>query len=302
VTNRKSPGPARGSKVVVVTDSTADLPPELISELDIAVVPLHVRYADGREILDSEVDLEAYYRELAEIVSSGGELPTTSPATREQFAAAYEPLLADGRDVVSIHISSGLSETCGAAREAAARLEEDGGPARVKVIDSATAAGHLGVLALVAARKSASGADIVDVVARVREARPETKMRFAARTLEYLKHGGRIGGAAAWLGTTLDIKPILEIGSEITAVERVRSWDRVLERMVEYGRQLHEAGAEAWYVQHAANATDAELLVERLQEVFWRQPEFVTELGPIIGTHVGPGLVGVGGVPPRFLE
>ena len=174
--------------------------------------------------------------------------------------------------------------------------------ARAQVIDSATVGGQLGLLALVAARKAASGADIVDVVARVREARPETKMWFGVRTLEYLKHGGRIGGAAAWMGRTLDIKPILEVGSEITAVERVRSWDRVLERMVEYGRQLHQSGAEAWFVEHAANTADAELLVERLREVFWRAPEFVSELGPAVGTHVGPGMVGVGGLPPRFLE
>ena len=104
------------------------------------------------------------------------------------------------------------------------------------------------------------------------------------------------------MGATLNIKPILTIESEITAVERVRSWDRVVERMVEYGRQLYQAGAEAWFVQHAANAADAELLVGRLREVFRRQPEFVSEVGPVVGTHVGPGLVGVGGLPARFLE
>jgi DegV family protein with EDD domain len=127
-------------------------------------------------------------------------------------------------------------------------------------------------------------------------------MWFAVRTLEYLKRGGRIGGAAAWMGRTLDVKPILAVESEISAVERVRSWDNVMDRMVEYGRQLHQAGAEAWFVQHAANPADAELLVERLRKVFWRGPEFVSELGPVIGTNAGPGVLGVGGIPPRFVE
>ena len=302
MTDRRSQGSTKGTKVAVVIDSTADLPPELTSELDLRVVPLHIRYPDGREVLDSEVELEGYYRELAEIVGSGGELPTTSPATPEQFAAAYEPLLANGQDVVSIHISSGVSDTCGAAREAAALLEADRSTARVQVIDSACAGGQLGMLAFAAARKAASGADVVDVVARVREARPETKMWWAVRTLEYLKHGGRIGGATAWMGRTLDIKPILTFESEVSAVERVRSWDGVIERLVEYGRQLHQAGAEAWFVHHAANPADAELLVDRLRKVFWREPEFVSQLGPVIGTHGGPGILAVGGIPPRFLE
>ena len=104
------------------------------------------------------------------------------------------------------------------------------------------------------------------------------------------------------MGRTLDIKPILTFESEVSAVERVRSWDRVIERLVEYGRQLHQAGAEAWFVHHAANPADAELLVDRLRKIFWRGPEFVSQLGPVIGTHGGPGILAVGGIPPRFLE
>ena len=171
----------------------------------------------------------------------------------------------------------------------------------MEVVDSACAGGQLGVLGSRPRARRRRGC-VVDVVARVREARPETKAWFAVRTLEYLKQGGRISGAAAWMGRTLDIKPILAIESEIRAVERVRSWDRVIERMVEYGRQLHKAGAEAWGVQHTANIADAELLTERLQGIFWRKPEFVSELGTILGTHVGPGMIAVGGIPPRFLE
>lgn len=283
--------------VAVVTDTTSSLPAELAAEFGIEVIPLHVDYGDGRNALESEVDLGEYY----DYLTGAEELPTTTPPTVEEFVALYDSQLAAGRDVVSVHISSGLSQTCAMAREAVKRLG-DLARQRVHVIDSATAAGGLGLLALVAARKAAAGADVVDIVSSVREARLEAKLWFSLDTLEFLKRGGRIGGAAAWMGARLQVKPILTLHSEIIAVERVRTRERAFERLVEYGRRNHAAGAEAWGINHTRSEEDARRLTERLREIFWRPPEFVSEIGPVLGTHAGPGMLGMGGIPPRFLE
>jgi DegV family protein with EDD domain len=135
----------------------------------------------------------------------------------------------------------------------------------------------------------------------VRAARAETKIWFAIDTLEYLKRGGRIGGAQAWFGSALKIKPILTVESEITPIERVRTSGRAFERMVDYLRARQEDGATAWAVQHIQAPEQAERLVERGREIFKSEPVFIGEIGPVIGTHVGPGLLGVSGVPPRWL-
>ncbi len=126
-------------------------------------------------------------------------------------------------------------------------------------------------------------------------------MWFAIDTLEYLKRGGRIGGVSAWVGSTLKIKPILTVESEITPVERVRTNERAVERMVDYARQRHESGADAWIVQHSQWPAEAAQLTERCLEIFGTAPVFVSEIGPVLGVHTGPGLVGVGALPSRFL-
>ena len=122
-------------------------------------------------------------------------------------------------------------------------------------------------------------------------------MWFAIDTLDYLRKGGRIGAAQAWLGSALQIKPILTLGEEITPVERVRTRRRAFERMVEYARQRRDDGADRWVVQHIQDEDAAQRLVEQGREIFGNDPVFVSEVGPVIGAHVGPGLLGVGGVP-----
>ena len=126
-------------------------------------------------------------------------------------------------------------------------------------------------------------------------------MWFAIDTLEYLRKGGRIGAAQAWLGSALQIKPILTLGEEITPVERVRTRRRAFERMVEFARRRHADGADAWVVQHIQDPESARRLVDEGRQIFGSEPVFVSEIGPVIGAHVGPGLLGVGGVPPTLL-
>jgi DegV family protein with EDD domain len=287
------------SRVAVVTDSTSYLPPELIERHDISIVPLYVVFGD-RPVPEVEIDdFEAFFEELR----SAERLPTTSQPSVGDFRAAYEPLLADGREIVSIHISGGLSGTPEAARQAKQALESDGGGGeRIEVVDSMTAAGGLGFMVLAATKAAADGKSLQEVVEWVSEARSELKLWFAIDTLEFLRRGGRIGAASAWIGSTLKVKPILTVENEMTPVERVRTATRAFERLVDYARQRHESGADAWSAQHIHAPDQLGALIERCREVFDREPVIVSELGPVLAVHTGPGLLGVGGLPRRFVE
>ncbi len=120
-------------------------------------------------------------------------------------------------------------------------------------------------------------------------------------TLEYLRRGGRIGKAQAWLGGTLRIKPILSLEHEIVPVERVRTAGRAFERMVGYAQELHDSGADGWVVQHIQAPEQSQRLIERCREIFDCEPVFISEVGPVIGTYTGPGLIGVGAIPRALL-
>lgn len=275
-------------RVAVVSDSCHYLPRELVAARAIHEVSLYV-HRDGRTLRESELqDYDAYYAQLG----AAERLPTTSQPSIGDFLAVYEPLLEQGLDVISIHLSGALSGTVAAAQQAREQLGERA--ERVQVIDSTTGCGGQGLVLLAAAAAAQAGASADEVAARTLQARAELKMWFAVDTLEYLRRGGRIGSAQAWLGTALKIKPILALEAEITPFERVRTSRRAFDRLVELMRTRHEEGADDWAVQHIQAPRDAELLAERGREIFGRDPAFVSEIGPVIGTHVGPGLLGAG--------
>ena len=155
---------------------------------------------------------------------------------------------------------------------------------------------------LAAAHTPPKGGGAAEVKQSAEAAREDLRIWFAVDTLDYLRRGGRIGAARAWIGTTLKIKPILTLEEGIIPIERVRTRSRAFERMVDYGRQRHEAGADAWVVQHVQDPENAQRLVEACQPIFGSDPVFASEVGPVIGAHVGPGLLGTGGVPMTHLE
>lgn len=288
-----APGPTavepRGN-VAIVTDSTTYLPPALIEQWQIDQVSLYVGWEGDLRPEHEYTDLDAFYTRLHD--SPG--LPSTSQPSVGDFLAVYEPLLRAGRDVVSIHIASGLSGTCESAREAARVTAEAGYPGRVEVIDGQTGAGGLGCLVIAAARVAARGAALEDAIAGVRSARENLDIWFCLDTLEYLHRGGRIGAAQATVGTALKVKPILTFGTEIAPVGRVRTRKRAFERMVAYLRELHERGATDWFVQHAQSEGDAQRMVAEGKAIFATDPLFCTEVGPVLGAHLGAGLL-VGG-------
>jgi fatty acid kinase fatty acid binding subunit len=282
--------------VAVVTDTCHYLPREVLARHGIRQVSLYV-HAAGAARRESELaDLDSYYQGLEDVER----LPTTSQPSIGDFLAVYEPLLADGGDIVSVHLAGGMSGTCESARQARDQLES--ARHRIHVVDSETACGGEGFVVLAAAAAAEAGADAAAVADHARAARAELKMWFSVDTLEYLRRGGRIGGAQAWVGAALKIKPILTVESEITPVERVRTKGRAFERMVDLLRSRHEDGADAWMVQHIQAPEQAEQLVERGRAIFGGEPFLVSEIGPVIGTHVGPGLLGCGGLPSRFLR
>jgi DegV family protein with EDD domain len=280
--------------VRVVTDTTSYLPGDVAAANHIQVVSLYVVFGGERTVKESEItDYDAFFDELR----SAEQLPTTSQPSIGDFIEVWEPLLANGDDVVSIHISGGISGTVQSAQQAAEQLEREGkGGDRVQVIDSATSAGGLGLVALAAARAADRGASAEEVAAAAHDARAALKMWFAIDTLEFLKRSGRIGAASAWLGSTLRIKPILTLESEMTPVERVRTSKRAFERMVDYARQRETSGMNAWVVQHIQAPDQADALCERCREIFGHDAVFSSEIGPVLGAHTGPGLLGVGSI------
>ena len=285
-------------KVAIVTDTTHYLPAGLVAANEIHQVSLYVHWQDRD---DREVDLPDF-NDYYEHLRTAPDLPTTSQPSVGDFLAVYEPLLDAGHDIVSIHLSAGISGTYDSALAAKASLDEQGREGHIEVVDSATACGGLGLVVLAAAAGRRAGEDVEAVVRRATAAREELNLWFCIDTLEFLRRGGRIGAASAWLGTTLRIKPILKVEDQITPVERVRTSKRAFERMVDYLRSGHEDGADALVVQHIQSPDQAERLAERGREIFGSEPLFVSEIGPVIGTHVGPGLIGCGGIPSSFLR
>jgi DegV family protein with EDD domain len=221
--------------VAVVTDSTAYLPAALVDSLDIAVVSLY--YDDGGGAL-RESEFDGDFGRFYAALDASKSIATTSPPTVEDFLVVFERLLQHHNAVVSVLISSGVSETCSTARDAAERLASGGSDRkRVVVIDSAGTAGHLGVEALAAAHPAAGVADLQGVIERVHEARGEVRQWILLDTLEYLRRGGRIGSASAWLGSVLDLKPIIVCESEVKAGREAAG--RASHRSVRHGAAVH---------------------------------------------------------------
>ena len=280
-------------QTAVVCDTTAYLPAELLAERGIETVSLYVS-VDGQQEPESEIsDYAEFYRRLRASESGA----TTSQPSIGDFVSVYEPLLEAGHDIASVHISAGISGTYEAANQARDRLISEGKDGeRIRVFDSRSAAGGMGLCALAAAAAAAGGADGEGALTRAQQAREELKMWFAIDTLEYLRRGGRIGGAAAWIGSALKIKPILTLEEEITPVERVRTRSRSIERLRDYARQRHESGLDGWVVQYIQDDETAAGLIDDAREIFDCEPVFVSEIGAVLGAHVGPGLLGIGSV------
>jgi DegV family protein with EDD domain len=278
----------------LVTDSTAYLPPDLVGDLDVRVVPLHV-VVGGREHREG-VDVTA--AEVAAALRSFTPVSTSRPAPAA-FLEAYEAAARAGADsVVSVHISAELSSTLGGAELAAAQASVP-----VTVVDSRALGMVMGHAVLAGARAAAAGADAAAVADLVRRTCEASSVVFYVDTLEYLRRGGRIGRAGALLGSALSIKPILALrDGHIVPLERVRTSSRAIARLEELAVEAAElagpggAGVDV-AVHHLDSAERADRLAERLAARLPQATPRIVELGAVVGAHVGPGTLAVAVVP-----
>jgi DegV family protein with EDD domain len=279
-------------RVAIVTDSTSDLPPALAAARSITIVPLTLNF-DGQALLDGvDITPSEFYRRLPNATSH----PTTSQPSPGQFAEVYNALLADHDAIVSIHISEKLSGTFESAQQAADMTD----PTQVHVIDSQVVSMGLGLVALGAATLAATGAEAEAIVEKVNAMRGMVETYFSVATLEFLRRGGRIGRASALLGSVLQVKPVLCIRDGlVTPLERVRTFERALSRVVELARAVDRGQGICAIVGHAGAEADAERVARELEPI--AETLMIQALGPVVGAHAGPGVVGVGCYPADLL-
>ena len=277
--------------VRIVTDSTSDLPPELCRELGVTVVPLTVNFGD-KEYRDG-VDLSA--EEFYQTLISSPSLPRTSQPSAGLFAKTYTDLAQEADEILSIHLSTKLSQTCNSAQLGAGEVE---GRCRVEVVDSLQVSIGLGLVVVAAARAVRDGASL-DEARRVAEmAGAKTRTICLLDTLEYLSKGGRIGKLQFYLGTSLrrlsvfKVIPMLIIkDGEAHPLDRFRTRQKGLDRLV---TELQQAGDIAYAgVAHSTTPDEAQDLSRRLRGHVPQENFFITRFGPVLGTYVGPGAIGV---------
>lgn len=270
--------------VRIVTDSTAGLPDDVIAGLGITVVPLYVLF--GQQSLRDGVDImpdEVYAR-----LPDAKPHPTTSQPSTGDFESAYRALAAEADAIVSIHLSGKLSGTVGSALTAKAAVPE----VRIEVIDSRSVCLGLGIAVARAAEAALAGGTPEAVAAAALYVIEHQRITLTLDTLEYLRRGGRLGRGAAFLGSLLSIKPVLEIkDGELHPYERVRTRPRALDLLYQRMAELEKVTDIG--VMHATTPDDAERLGQRLRARFPGARLLTGQIGSVLGVHAGPGTIGV---------
>ncbi len=275
------------SKIVVVTDSTAYIPPAAQGDLDIPVIPLWLIWGDERFRDGVDIEPQDFYRRLERTKI----FPTTSQPSAGEFIEFFRQVSEGADAIVGVFISSKLSGTVPNAQAALAQLPD----LNIRVVDSFSTSMDLGFSVLAAARAAAAGKSLDEVVAAAEDMRDRARIFFTVDTLEYLHRGGRIGGARRLLGTALNIKPLLQVENGLVEpLAQVRTKRKAVNRMFELaeeqlgGRKMAEASILD--VNTPAEGND---LAERAKERFGLSTVYRTKVSPVIGAHVGPGTVGI---------
>lgn len=278
------------ANVQIVTDSTADIPESLIGELNIHVVPLKVHFGD--EAYEDGVDLnsEQFYQKLAQ----SEVMPTTSQPTPYQFEEVYRDINREHPDspLISIHLSANLSGTFQSAHLASQTIGDE---IPITVVDSKRASYAIGLIVVEVAELANQGASLETCQSRIDELLKDTTVLFMVDTMEYLQKNGRIGKASALVGSLLKIKPILSLNEEgeVFPFEKARGNKKAIQRIIDefderYGQDPVHVG-----ISHAQAESAASELMERLQSEFNVSKSVIADIGPVIGTHVGPGALSI---------
>jgi len=273
------------ARVKVVTDSTSDLPPALVKEWDITVVPLLIHFGSETYVDRVNISEEQFFARL----TASPVLPTTSPPSLKAFQDVYAKLSQTTDAILSVHISSKLSATYAAAVAAREALTNR---CRVVIVDSTLTSMALGFMALNAAKSAAAGESLDDIAEQVRGMIPQTHILFFVDTLDYLQKGGRIGKAQALMSNMLNVKPLLRLeDGEIYPVERLRTRAKALERLYEFVADFPKI--EELAILYSTTPNEANTLAKRIDPVFPRQRIQLLPYGPVLGVHVGPGAMAV---------
>jgi DegV family protein with EDD domain len=270
--------------VRVVTDSACDLPQDLVDQYGIEIVPLTIRFGSEELVDRKELGTGEFWRRL----QASPVLPETSAPSAGAFEEVFRRLIDDGADgIVCINLSSRLSATMQAAQVAAKSV---GDACAIEVVDSLAVSMALGSMCLTAARRADEGADLATITAEVLDGRNRTKLYGALDTLEYLRKGGRVGAAQALLGSMLSIKPVVEVRDGVVAeAGKVRTRGKALRHLVE---KLQPGRFENVCVLHG-DAPDVDEFLDLLAPVVPRDEIVVGQIGPVIGTHAGPRVIGI---------
>ncbi len=276
------------SKVAIVTDSTAYLPPEIVEEYQITVIPQVLIW--GEETLLDGIDIQP--TEFYERLKTADVMPTTSQATVASFKELFERLVGEGKDILCVLLSDKLSGTINSYTQAIEFFPD----ANIDFVNSESVAMSLGFCALEAARAAQNGAPLEECKAIAESAKERVGVVFAVDTLEFLHRGGRIGGASRFLGTALRLKPILTVlDGRVEAIERVRTKNKAHARLLEL---IEERTADSISIKlatlHASAKDDAQALLEDAVQRLGNVDETIfSEVSPVVGTHAGPGTVGL---------
>jgi len=272
--------------VKIVTDSSADLPAELVQELGITVVPLYVRF--GEEVYREQVDisLDEFYQKL----EHGHIHPVTIQPSPQDFATAYQEVAPGADGIVSIHISSKLSGTFNSALQGKAMIEKD---CPIEVIDSQSVTVGLGLICIAAATMAKAGESLSSVVKEVKQIIPDIHLLNLLDTLKYLALGGRIGKAKALLGSILNVKPLITLKEgEVVPAGQVRSRSKGIERLFDFVESA--PNIEDLAVAYNTTPDEAQALAKRLGSIFTKETIKVARLGTTLGVHMGPGSLAIG--------
>lgn len=282
--------------IKIVTDSTAYLPEEVVQRYNISVIPLNVLFGERSYKEGRDLSHEQFYKMLAQVK----DLPTTSQPSVGEFHALYSELVQDGSEVISIHISSKLSGTVDSALMACKDLPE----AKISVVDSLSTAIGLELMVVAAAEAVAAGQSRAEVVALLERMVREIRLFFVVDTLEYLQKGGRIGGAAALVGTLLNVKPILCLKEgRVEPLDKVRTKRKAVNRILD--AMLEEFGSKEPVrvaVGHAIALEEGEMLLEKARSSLNCSTLSISQIGPAIGTHTGPGALGLAACPEHVIR
>ena len=275
--------------VRILTDSTADVPPDAAKEFGITIVPLYVHFGEEAYLDGVEITTDEFYRKLKE----GKAFPITAAPSPQTLADYYDRLAGENDEVLAIVLSSKLSATYDSALKGR-ELCKSG--SRVEIVDSLWATLGLGVLVIATARRAKEGASLDELVAFARDDLKRVELRVAFDTLEYLRRGGRIGRAQALMGSMLKVNPILTIKDGLVdGIGRTRSREKAMDYLVEFTSSFPKISE--LLVGDATTPDEAELLVNRLSDIYPRERIYRTKVGAVVGAHVGPHVLGVAILP-----